>query len=71
MDLGALMKIKSSWDAFTKNHPKFPAFLNAVKSQGIHEGTVMEITITNPGCDPLKSNIRITAQDLELFRSLM
>ena len=71
MDIGALMKLKSSWEKFTRNHPKFPAFLNAVKSQGITEGTVLEIKVTNPGCETITGNIKLTAEDLDLFKSLM
>ena len=38
-----LMMIMSAWSEFQKNHPKFPAFLQAVKSQGIREDTIIEI----------------------------
>lgn len=69
MDLGALMKVKSSWDKFTRNHPKFPAFLNAVKAQGVKEGAIIEIRITNPGEDTLTGNIKVTAEDLDLVKT--
>ena len=71
MDLGALMKAKSSWDKFTRNHPKFPAFLNAVKAQGVKEGAIIEIRITNPGEEPLIGNIKVTAEDLDLVKTFM
>ena len=71
MDLGTITKLKSGWDKFTRNHPKFPAFLNAIKSQGVVEGTVFEIKVTNPGCDPITGNIKLTAEDLDLFKSLL
>ena len=71
MDLGALMKVKSSWDKFTRNHPKFPTFLNAVKAQGVKEGAIIEIRITNPDEEPLIGNIKVTAEDLDLVKTFM
>lgn len=71
MDLGALMKIKTAWDKFTRNHPKFPGFINAVRAQGIKEGAILEIRVTNPGEETLMGNIKVTAEDLELLNTLM
>lgn len=70
MDIGALMKAKSAIDRFTRNHPKFPAFMNAVKAQGIKEGAIVEIRVTNPGEETLIGNIKVTADDMDLFNSL-
>ena len=43
---------------FVENHPKFAAFLNAVFSAGITEGTVIEITVTKPGEEPITTNMK-------------
>ncbi len=67
MGIGDIAKAKSAWDTFTRNHPKFPAFLNAVRGKGIKEGTVIGITITGPEGESLESNIKVTAEDLKLF----
>ena len=40
----ALLKVKKSWDTFCRNHPRFPAFMQAVQSSGIKEGTIIEVT---------------------------
>ena len=29
-DIGSIMKIKGAWDTFTRNHPKFMPFMQAV-----------------------------------------
>ena len=42
----ALFKVKKSWDTFCGNHPRFPAFLQAVQNAGIKEGTIIEVTVT-------------------------
>ena len=66
MDFGAMMKLKKGWDTFTSNHPKFPGFLTALKSRGIHEGDIVLISITGPDGKVMETNLRITQSDLEL-----
>ena len=70
MNIQALFKLKSAWDTFSGNHPKFPAFLNTVARQGIEEGTVIAFSVTRPDGEVLESNLKLTASDLELFQSL-
>ena len=70
MDIGSVMKIKGAWDTFTKNHPKFPMFLSALSKKGVKEGTIMEISITDPDGTVMNTNIKVTASDLQLFESL-
>ena len=45
----SLMKIMSAKSVFEGNHPKFVAFVKAVFSKGMEEGTVIEITVTETG----------------------
>ena len=63
MNPAAIMKLMSA-----KN--KFTAFLNAVFSRGIEEGTIIEITVQRPGEQPLTSNIKVQQSDIELLESL-
>lgn len=70
MNIGAAIKAKGAWEKFTRNHPKFPLFLEAVKNKGVHEGTVVSICFTEPDGSKLETNLRITAEDLELFETL-
>lgn len=65
-----LMKIKSSWDKFTQNHPKFPQFISAVQSNGIEEGSVIEINITTVEGKTMSTNVKITASDKEMLAEL-
>ncbi len=67
---GNMMKLMSAYGTFTKNHPKFSAFLNAVVSRGVDEGAVIEVTITNPGEVPMTTNMIVQASDLELLEEL-
>ena len=62
----SIMKIMNAKNKFTANHPKFAAFLNAVFSTGITEGTIIEITVTKPGEEPITTNMKVQQSDLEL-----
>ena len=70
MNPAAMMKLMNAKNKFTANHPKFAAFLKAVFSRGIEEGTVNEITVQRPGEAPITSNIKVKDSDLELLQSL-
>ncbi|HWT76989.1 MAG TPA: hypothetical protein VN258_19995 [Mobilitalea sp.] len=71
MNPAKLFKIKGAWDKFTQDHPKFPMFINAVRSTGIEEGTVIEINVTTPDGKNLSTNIKVTQSDKELLAELM
>ena len=49
MNPAMLFKIKSAWDKFVNNHPKFPMFLRAASATGIKEGYIIEVKITDTG----------------------
>lgn len=66
----SLMKIMSAKETFTRNHPKFAAFLGAVFARPIEEGTIIEFTVTRPGEEAITSNLKVQQSDLELFQEL-
>ena len=70
MNPASLMKIMNAKNKFTANHPKFAAFIRAVFSHPLEEGTVLEVTLTRPGQEPITSNIRILQDDLDLINEL-
>lgn len=70
MNIAHLMKFQSMWKNFTARHPKFPLFLQAVGSQGITEGTVIEIQIKRPDGKEFATNIKVAKEDMELFQTL-
>ena len=67
-----LMKLASAKNQFTKNHPKFESFVRAVflGNNSIPEGTVIEISVTRPGENPITTNLKIQQSDLELVEEL-
>lgn len=65
------MKIQGALAKFNKNHPKIAPFFKAVSAEGIHPGTVMELTITSPEGVTRTANIKVQESDLELLQTLM
>ena len=55
---------------FRNNHPKFSEFMSKYIKSGVPEGSVIEITVTRPGEDPVTTNMKVQQADLELFQSL-
>ncbi len=70
MNPASLFKMKGLWDKFTANHPKFPKFMQAVQQKGIQEGTILALSVTTPSGEKIETNLRVTAEDMELFREL-
>ena len=58
MNFQALMQMKTLWQRFTNNHPKFPAFLRAVQPE-IREGSVLSISVKNPEGKVIESNLKV------------
>lgn len=66
-----LFRLKSSWERFTATHPKFPLFLQAAsKNDVLRENTILEINITTPEGRDISTNLKLTAEDLQLFSDL-
>ena len=59
-----LFKYKSKLE---DNHPKAAEFVKRVIMPGLPEGTIVEVSITNPGEDTKTSNIRVTKDDIDMF----
>jgi len=70
MNPQALMQLMGAWNTFKGNHPKFPAFLTALKNQGVKEGTIIEISVTDPDGKKIETNLKVNKSDLDLFESI-
>lgn len=70
MNPASIMKIMNAKKRFTDSHPRFVAFLNAVFSGGIQEGTVIELKVTKPGGETMTTNMKVQQSDLDLFQEL-
>lgn len=70
MNPTSILKLMSAKAQFEHSHPKFMAFIKKVMSRPIEEGTVVEITLTRPGEEPLTANIKVQRSDLDLLAEL-
>lgn len=69
-NMGGVMQMMGLWNRFKNNHPKFPAFLTAVMQNGIQEGTILEINVTTPEGKLISSNLKVTADDMQILQEL-
>ena len=65
-----LMQITQMWSRFTKNHPRFPAFLQSFSQRGIREGMIIDLTVSEEGEETLRTNIKLTADDIAIIEEL-
>ena len=65
-----ILKLKKEWELFTQRHPKFIAFLNAVQKDYIHEGSIIDITVTDPNGKVVHANLRATPEDIAVFEEI-
>jgi hypothetical protein len=70
MNPASIMKIMAARSKFNAAHPKFSSFLTAMSERGVQAGTVIELTVTRPGEDPVTTNLRVTDSDMELIDEL-
>ena len=70
MNPAGMMQFMAAMNNFKNNHPKFASFLGLVVQGGIPEDSVIEITVTRPGEDPITANMKVLPSDLELLQSL-
>lgn len=66
----AILKMKSAWETFAANHPKFPMFLSAAAQSGIKEGYILELKITSDEGNTICTNVKLTESDMELIQTL-
>lgn len=69
-DFSSVMKIKSAWDTFSRNHPKFMPFMQAVGREAIGDGTIIEIKVTSLEGKEFNTNMKLTQSDLDLFAQI-
>ena len=65
-----MMQFISAINTFKMNHPKFASFLERFIKSGLTEDTIIEVTVTRPGEEPVTTNMKVLKSDLELIQSL-
>lgn len=70
MNPAAMMKVAGLFKKFQADHPKVVSYVQHFVSTGIPEGSVIEITITKPGAQPVTTNFRVLQDDVEMVETL-
>ena len=66
-----LLKIRKMWGDFTAAHPKLLPYFRELNSGGyIGEGSVIDITVTGADGRSLRCNMKVSADDIELIKSV-
>ena len=65
-----MMKVAGIMKKFQNNHPKVVAFMQHTFSSSIPVGSVIELTITKPGSDPVTTNFKVMEDDVEMVETL-
>jgi len=71
MDLRNIMKLKSAWNSFSRNHPRFPAFTREIKNRGVQEGIVIDISFKYPDDTTVHTNLKVTEADVDLLNTFL
>lgn len=66
----SIFQMMNLWNKFKQNHPKFPKFMSAVYQNGMKEGSIIEINVTTADGQSFHSNLKISAEDMELMAQL-
>lgn len=64
-----MMKIKGLLERLKSNHPKVLMFLQDA-GQNIGEDTVIEVSITTREGKQMRTNMKVTASDMELIQQM-
>ncbi len=65
-----MMQLAGAIGSFKNNHPKFAAFVEKFITTGVSEGTVIEITVTRPGEEPVTTNMKVLQSDIDMVNML-
>lgn len=65
-----MMEFANRMNLFQQQHPKTVAFAQEIMQQGIQEGTVVEMKVTEPNGKEYISNFRVTSDDMQTLEML-
>lgn len=70
MNPQSMMQFMGALNTFRANHPKFAGFMGMCIKEGIPEGSIIEITVTKPGEEPLTTNMKVLQSDIDFMQAL-
>lgn len=70
MNPAMIMKLMGAKAQLEKDHPMFMNFLKTAFSRPIEEDTIIDIVLTRPGEEPIRTNLKVKQSDLDLLKAL-
>lgn len=70
MNPAMLLRIKQAARDFRERHPKLPKFIEYVSHNHLCEDAVLEIRVRTPAGEEVKTNLRLTREDVALIEDL-
>ena len=70
MNPAMLFTLKKKIEEFQGRHPKFAMFIQDLMKSGVGEGSIIDVSVTLPNGQVLKSNMKVSAEDVELIKDL-
>lgn len=64
-----LMKLKGNFGDFKKRHQMLTKFVHKVGGN-MENGTVIEIAVTSPEGETVKTNMKVTPEDVSFFETI-
>ena len=65
-----MLELRKIMSRLQANHPKFPAFINAVRQNGVGAGSIIEIKVTDPYGKEFITNVKLNEEDMDCIRQL-
>ena len=66
-----MLQLGAKVQTFKEQHPRFPAFIKKVGKEAVAEGAIMEVKITSVEGQDYVTNLRLTADDIDLLRMIV
>lgn len=66
----AMLQMMSAFATLKSNHPKMVNFVEKFLKNGLPEDSIIEITVKEPGKEPVTANMKVSASDLEAIKGL-
>ena len=70
MNPAMLLRLKGEAKKFQQRHPKFVSFLDYAAGHKLLEGNVLELVLRSPDGQQVKTNLRLSAEDVALLTEL-
>lgn len=70
MNPAKLVKLIGVKSKLSASHPDFAAHIKGILAGGFEEGTVIEVTLTKPGQEPVVGSMKVATDDMDMMNTI-